>query len=234
MEYKKLFTMSFDDGVLQDERFISILNKYGIRATFNLNSGFLGSDGHLIINDKTVSHGKVNASDVSKIYSNHEVASHTLTHPMLPDLSDEEIIYQVNEDVKNLSSLVSYKVRGFAYPGGGVNCNQRVAQIIKDNTSVEYARTTVCTYNFDLQDNMYLFNPTVSLLKDKDRLISLAKEFIELQTDETKLFYVWGHAYELDINDDWAFFEEFCQLISNKSDILYCTNIQAFDYINKK
>jgi hypothetical protein len=34
----KAFTFSFDDGVLQDIRAIEIMNKYGLKGTFNLNS----------------------------------------------------------------------------------------------------------------------------------------------------------------------------------------------------
>jgi hypothetical protein len=71
----------------------------------------------------------------------------------------------------------------------------------------------------------------LSLTKDKDIIIEKAEEFINLQSDEIKLFYIWGHSYELDINDDWDFFRDFCRLISKKEDILYCTNIEAFDYI---
>ena len=35
---KKAFNITYDDGVLQDERFVALLNKYGIKGTFNLNS----------------------------------------------------------------------------------------------------------------------------------------------------------------------------------------------------
>ena len=38
---KKAITFSYDDGVTQDERLISLFNKYGLKCTFNLNSGFL-------------------------------------------------------------------------------------------------------------------------------------------------------------------------------------------------
>ena len=34
----KAVTFSFDDGVLQDIHMIDLLNKYGLKATFNLNS----------------------------------------------------------------------------------------------------------------------------------------------------------------------------------------------------
>ena len=35
---KKAFNITYDDGVLQDERFVALLNRYGIKGTFNLNS----------------------------------------------------------------------------------------------------------------------------------------------------------------------------------------------------
>ena len=36
---KKAVTFSFDDGVMQDIRVIEILDKYGLKGTFNLNKG---------------------------------------------------------------------------------------------------------------------------------------------------------------------------------------------------
>ena len=35
----KVLTLSYDDGKIQDRRLVKIFNKYGIKATFNLNSG---------------------------------------------------------------------------------------------------------------------------------------------------------------------------------------------------
>ena len=36
---RKIFLLSFDDGTIWDKRFVELLNKYGMKATFNLNSG---------------------------------------------------------------------------------------------------------------------------------------------------------------------------------------------------
>lgn len=36
---KKMLTFSYDDGIYQDERLVEIFNKYGMKATFNLNTG---------------------------------------------------------------------------------------------------------------------------------------------------------------------------------------------------
>ena len=35
----RIVCLSFDDGTIYDERFIGLLNKYGLEATLNLNSG---------------------------------------------------------------------------------------------------------------------------------------------------------------------------------------------------
>ena len=64
---KKAVTFSFDDGVTQDIRLIEILNRYGLRGTFNLNSELLGKAGSLERNGKTVRHDKVAAHDVRGI-----------------------------------------------------------------------------------------------------------------------------------------------------------------------
>ena len=77
----KAVTFSYDDGVTQDQRLIRILDKYGLKCTFNLNSGLLGSPGSLIREDVTVAHVKPRACEVRGIYEGHEIAVHTLTHP---------------------------------------------------------------------------------------------------------------------------------------------------------
>ena len=41
----KALTLSYDDGVRQDERLVDILNRYGIKGTFNLCSGLLKGSG---------------------------------------------------------------------------------------------------------------------------------------------------------------------------------------------
>lgn len=133
----------------------------------------------------------------------------------------------MEEDRKNLESLFGYEVVGMAYPGGGVNNNDFVADIIKNYTGVKYARTTTSSGHFDLQDNLYRFKPTVYHHQEWDLMFQLAEEFIKLKTNKPQIFYIWGHSYEFDIHDTWDKFEQFCELISNKEDIFYGTNRQV-------
>lgn len=220
----KAVTFSFDDGVTQDKRLIEIFDKYGLKCTFNINSELLGKPGMLNCSNVTVAHVKPRPDEIAKIYKNHEVAVHTLTHPNLTTIeSEEEIIRQVECDRKNLSELVGYEVIGMAYPCGGVNNDDRVAEIIKNNTGVKYSRTITSNDSFDLQNNLYRFNPSAYIIK-RAKMRELAEEFVNLQTDKPQIFYIWGHAYEFDIDNSWAKFDEFCKFISNRDDIFYGTN----------
>ena len=38
----KAFTLSYDDGVVQDRRLAELFRKYGLKCSFNLGSGVLG------------------------------------------------------------------------------------------------------------------------------------------------------------------------------------------------
>lgn len=225
---QKAITFSYDDGVTQDIRLIELLNKYNLKCTFNLNSDLLGKPGTLIRENQRVSHYKICSKDVREIYAGHEVAVHTLTHPNLTTLNKEEIIRQVEQDRLNLSELTGYEVVGMAYPCGGVNHNEKVAKIIKENTGVRYSRTIISTNNFDLQDNLYCFNPTVYHLDGFDYLMELGEKFITMETDKPQIFYIWGHSYEMDFAPDyWSRLEEFLALISNKEDVFYGTNAEV-------
>ena len=219
---KKAITFSFDDGVKQDIRCLEILNKYGLKGTFNLNSGNFGLLNIWEINGLEINRDKVLASQVKNLYQGHEVAVHTLSHPTLIYLEEETIIRQVEEDRKALEQLVGYPVVGMAYPNGPND--DRVAGIIRDNTPIRYSRTVKSTYSYELQKNNLLrFNPTLHFLDEKTE--EVVERFLALETDEPQLLYIWGHTYELDVDEArWARFEALCKKLAFHEDILYGTN----------
>ena len=220
----KAVTFSYDDGTTQDIQLVELLNKYNLKCTFNINSDLLSQRGILRHGMQRISHYKIHPEDIKAVYEGHEIAVHTLTHKNLTQCADDEIIRQVEMDRKNLSDLTGYEVVGMAYPCGGTNNNDHVASIIKDNTGIKYSRTIASNGSFDPQENLFRFNPTVFHL-DFENMMALGQSFIELQTETPKIFYIWGHSYEMDFAPDyWIRLEAFFKLISNRNDIFYGTN----------
>lgn len=218
----KAVTFSYDDGVTQDERLIKLFDKYGLKCTFNLNHDLLGKSGSLLREGVTVSHDKIAPERVRAVYEGHEVATHSLTHPWLTRLSDDDVVREVEEDRIRLSELVGYEVVGHAYPMG--DCDERVARLLENRTGVKYARTVKSTYKYDEQKDLYLFNPTVYHHREMDEMFRLGEEFLAMKPDKPQLLYVWGHAYEFDIHNEWKKFEEFLEMISRNEEVYYGTN----------
>ena len=232
MKINKCITFSFYDGVRQDKRLVELFNRYGLKGTFNLNSSFLGLKGGREVNGKFLDNSKVYPSEVKEIYVGHEVAVHTLTHPNLTCEDEETVIYQVEEDRKQLSRLVGYEVKGMAYPCGGVMNDDRTAAILQKSKGVEYARTINSTLSFQLPKNPYRWHPTV-YARDYKNTFALAEQFLALETEEPQIFFVWGHAHEFDILDDmtWERVEELCKMLSAREDVFYGTNQQALAWL---
>lgn len=221
----KALTLSYDDGVNQDKRLVQIFNKYKLRATFNLNSGIQDESNQWV--NQGVDIKRINVDEIKELYSDHEVAIHSLSHPHLEDLSRELLIKEIFEDRKNLENIFGYMVRGMAYPFG--TYNETVLEVLK-NCGIEYSRTVEEHGRFNLPQNYLEWCPTCHHTNPK--LMELAKSFINNEFESQSLFYVWGHSYEFDVDDNWKLIEEFAQVVSNRKDIWYATNIEVVDYLN--
>ena len=188
----KAVTFSFDDGVIQDKRLVELLKKYNIKATFNLNSNRSNIVWELNFpNYGLFKHTTLNKEEWIKLYEGFEVAGHSLTHPDLIPLNDEEIIRQVKEDNLALEKMFGYPIYGFAYPGGAPNADDRVANIIKNNTNVKYARIYETTHNFDLQENLYLFKGTIQWLEPEFE--SLVERCCGLDIHKVEILHLQRH-----------------------------------------
>ena len=216
----KAVTFSYDDGIIQDKRLAEIFDSYGMKCTFNLNSGVMTEESAWECNGKPTH--RMKADDLPEIYKGHEVACHFLTHPHPFALTDDELDFEISEDIKNLETIFGQKIIGAAYPYGEYDKRVKTALM---NNGIKYCRTVWDTEGFAPQTNLLEFRPTCH--HDNERIFELAKQFVEAETKEPMLFYVWGHSYELDGYDHWKHIERLCEYLSGRNDIFYGANAQC-------
>ena len=223
---RKVLTLSYDDGVVQDIRLIEIMDKYGLKGTFNINSGgYLPEDA---VRERF--YGRMKLSEAQKLYINsgHEIAVHSLTHPFLDQLDSAEIIYEITEDRRNLENQYGEIIRGMAYPQG--RYNDRIVDIL-EKCHIAYSRTTKSTYKFGFPENWLMLHPTCH--HNYENLEELIKNFVEKPNrwGNAEMFYLWGHSYEFDNNDNWEVIEKFAEYAGGHEHIWYATNIEIYDYV---
>lgn len=227
---RKVVTLSYDDGVVFDIKLIEIMSKYGLKGTFNINTGTYLPE-HAIRDEwkGEVWKDKLKLSEAKKAYleSGNEIAVHALTHAALDQLSEQEIIYEIIEDRKNIERDYGVIAKGMAYPFG--TYDDRVVEILK-NCGISYSRTVNATENFRLPKNWLTLDPTCHHKNPK--LMELAKQFVENKSPGAgMMFYLWGHSFEFNNDNNWNVIEEFAKYIGNRDDIWYATNIEIYNYV---
>lgn len=216
-------TTSFDDGHTHDRRIVGAFNEWGLKGTFNLNSGLLRREG---TPSPDGARSYLDASEVADLYRGHEVAIHTATHPHLPRLDASQIALEVLEDRKALEDLVGYPVRGMAYPYG--TYDQRTIDLLR-SLGIVYCRTCENAEPcFPPKDplawpataHQYAAGPSVP------------ERFQHLYDNSRRggVFFIWGHGFEFHDRNDWEALERIYRPLSGKPDVWYCTNIDLFDY----
>jgi peptidoglycan/xylan/chitin deacetylase (PgdA/CDA1 family) len=216
----KALTLSYDDGIEQDRKLVEILNRYGIKCTFNLNSGIQSGANKFQKGDVLIN--RMNVESLPNLYKGHEIAVHSLTHPHLENLDEETIINELKQDKINLERIFNTKVFGMAYPYG--TFNDDVVKAV-EHCELRYARGVQSTHVFDIPKDLLRYQPTAKHTDAK--LMELAENFIKLKPSTPQVFYLWGHSYEFDTDRNWQVIEDFCRLISGKDDIFYATNAEA-------
>lgn len=223
----KVLTLSYDDGVVQDIRMMQILDSHGIKCTFNISSG-------RYVPEETVREsftGRMKLSEAKQLYigSGHEVAIHGFNHPHLARLKSTGVLTEVLDDRRAIEKDYGVLARGMAYPHGSYS--DQVVEMLKQ-CGIAYSRTTKSTEKFTFPENWHTWHPTCH--HKNPRLMELAKQFAEKDLrypSECQLFYLWGHSYEFDNDDNWQVIEEFAAYVGGRENIWYATNIELYDYI---
>lgn len=221
----KALTLSYDDGVRHDVRLIEIMQRHGLKGTFNINSGIFG---------EKEGDWRLTKAQALELYNQEglEVAVHGVEHLLLEGYSSEQITSEIINDRKALENMYGKIIKGMAYAYG--SCNDEIVQILK-MCGISYARTTVSTEKFEIPDDWLRLSATCH--HNNPKLMELAKKFIEEPVSakwwgrRPKLFYLWGHSYEFDTYDNWNVIEEFASYMGGREDVWYATNGEIYEYV---
>ena len=224
---RKALTFSYDDGTIYDKKLVSLLKKYDMKATFNLNSGLLGQKEHRMINGINTDFSQIEPWEVKTVYADQEVASHTVNHSSIVGLSQNMGAAEVLKNKQKLEELTGRPVRGFAYPYGSYN---ELAEEILSACGIEYARTADSSNDFDIPQDFLEWHPTCH--HDAPELLKLAENFCNNDSLQPQLFCIWGRSYEFAQKDNWQVLEEFMKYVSDyREKIWFATSIEIVDYV---
>ncbi|MGN0817513.1 MAG: polysaccharide deacetylase family protein [Candidatus Coproplasma sp.] len=221
----KAITFSYDDGIKADLRLMKIFEEYGLKGTFNLNSELFDCENW---------HGRMDEEQTYNAFVNtpHEVALHGARHIFLNKVPLPEAVKEVGENRVWLENKFERIIEGMAYAYNGYNAEvKRVLEML----GVRYARTTASTHTFALPEDWLELNPTCH--HGDPELGALTEKFInsspedEFKMREPWLFYIWGHSYEFDDNDNWDIIENLGKKVAGRKDIWFATNIEIYNYV---
>lgn len=229
----KAVTLSYDDGVIEDLKLADILTSYGLKGTFNMAG--------LKFKKNNLSDEDVKTHILSK---GHEIAVHGYFHRPEGILRPIEGIRDVLDCRIELEHRFDIIVRGMAYPDSGIRrfTNNASYERIKGYLSdldIVYARTLGEDNNlFMLPNDWHSWMPTAH--HNNPNLGEYVDEFINLNRSDKvygalrypRLFYLWGHSYEFERDNNWEVIYDFCKKLSGNDDIWHATNMEIYDYVN--
>ncbi len=229
----KAVTFSYDDGVKEDIQLVEIINRHGIKCTFNLNNDIMRGDNNFT------------SEEIKKYFlsNGHEVAVHGSMHRALGNVSAIEGIRDVLECRLELEKKTGKIIKGMAYPDTGITVfvnnasYENIKNYLKD-LGIVYSRTLGGDNNlFQLPQDWYAWMPTAH--HNNPQIMEYIDEFVNMDLStktycarrQPRLFYMWGHSYEFRNADNWDHLEEICAKLGEKDDIWYATNMEIHDYV---
>lgn len=221
----KALTFSYDDGVKADKRLVALFQKYGLKGTFNLNS---------LLFECERWHDRMDEQQTYLTYYNagQEIALHGARHIFLDKVPLPEAVHEIVQNRSYLENKFGRIVNGMAYAYNGYN--DEIVNALKI-CGVKYARTTESSHTFALPDDWLRLKPTCH--HNDPLLPSLTDKFLngspeeEFKHRESWLFYIWGHSYEYDDNDNWSVIENLAERVAGRKDIWFATNGEIYDYV---
>lgn len=230
----KAVTFSYDDCPRYDIKLVGILNRYGIKCTFNVNSAFI---------PETKTEWHLSKEEIAEylLGTGHEIAVHGAEHRAPGKQRAIDGIQDVLNCRLKLEKSFGRIIRGMAYPDSGITSFQNgasyenIRKYLAD-LDIVYSRTLGGDNDsFQLPDDWYAWMPTAHHTNPK--VLDYIREFSEITPPEyiasrvPRLFYLWGHSFEFENNHNWELMVSICEQLGRRDDCWYATNLEIYNYV---
>jgi len=207
-------TTSWDDGRDTDIKIAKILQRYNIAGTFYVPVSVIDSKDYL---------SRKKLIDLSK---RNEIASHSISHPILNLLSDLQLKKEIFNSKKVLENILSNFILGFCYPYGVFN--NRVKTVVS-KAGYGFARTTR-NNNVSFTDDWFEFSPTLEATLE-ELIVAKAKLFFDAALRLNGVWHLWGQTSHIERHDLWGeLYEILSYVTSTSKKVWYAQNQELYKY----
>lgn len=217
-----MFCTSWDDGNAADLRVAEMLDGFGLKGSFFIPMRF---------EKRTLTDHQI--TDLSE---NHEIGSHSTTHPDLTKLSGNALADELSYPLVTLSTLSRRSVRSLAYPFGAYNLE--VAETAR-KVGYSWARTTYASLlspfsigtgacdPMMMHPTDHLFHQSFSPMYAAKQLLRLPKTdllrrggieaLVSLVEERGRFLHLWGHSWAIEGNKQWERLKAVFELIAKNT-----------------
>jgi peptidoglycan-N-acetylglucosamine deacetylase len=238
-------TTSWDDDDRSGLKVAELLSRHGLRGTFYVPSGKLGSDSRFAAEDLR-----------ALAAAGFEIGAHTVTHAILTGLGPHELTREVSECKRVLQQIVGTEITMFCYPKGRFNVEvvdavrlagyrgARGTQMLASNNAFHRFAipTTVQAYPHHRSNyvrNLVRLRAVRALIESIPDLVrfqnwlQLGKARFDRVLRDGGVWHLYGHPWEIQKLGLWAQLEEMLEYAGNRSGVLYVTNGQLLDFVKR-
>lgn len=183
---------SFDDGGALDLEIAALMTKYDIPTTFYIPVLWRK------VNALKQRHS-INENQLRVISDLHQIGGHTISHPMLTSLKNEDAQYEIAEGKIQLEELIGKEVTSFCYPRGRYN---DTIKLMVEAAGFKDARTTKVGWIHQPEDP-FETHTTVHVGYDRDEYdgktwLNYAIEKYWEAKVSGDYYHIWGHGFEME------------------------------------
>ncbi len=149
---RPMIALTFDDGphAKVTPQILEILKQNQAKATF------------FVVGNRVDSYADL----IQREYmEGHEIGNHTYSHPLLTNLSADEVIYQTSQTDQRVANLTSYTPKLLRPPYGAINT------VMESNIQKPFVLWSIDTLDWKTQNKTKILNEVLGKVKDGDIIL---------------------------------------------------------------